>query len=105
MRRTTSALAAAPDAHGSVAAGVGKISKTTPCKAASGGRSTKQLDTSGNSGIFFYYSEIAKVPPSLRGAIATKQSIAPHIRLDGLLRFARNDERYGPPRSLRSRAQ
>jgi hypothetical protein len=27
----------------------------------------------------------------LRGAIATKQSIDPHVRCDGLLRFARND--------------
>jgi hypothetical protein len=28
----------------------------------------------------------------LRGAIATKQSIAPHTLMHGLLRFARNDE-------------
>ncbi|WP_143202047.1 hypothetical protein [Bradyrhizobium sp. NAS96.2] len=39
-----------------------KISKTTPCKAAGGGRrSTRLLDTSGNSPVFFQYSEIARV--------------------------------------------
>ncbi|QOZ25582.1 hypothetical protein XH93_19695 [Bradyrhizobium sp. CCBAU 51753] len=30
-------------------------------------------------------------PSSLRGATATKQSIYPRVRADGLLRFARND--------------
>src|SRR6266700_7931719 len=30
--------------------------------------------------------------PSLRGALATKQSIEPRKRRNGLLRFARNDE-------------
>ena len=63
MRRTTSALAAAPDAHGSVAAGVGKISKTTPCKAAGVPPALgKALDTSGNSVAHFHYSEIAQPP-------------------------------------------
>ncbi|WP_128970880.1 hypothetical protein [Bradyrhizobium tropiciagri] len=42
-----------------------KISKTTPCKAAGGGqRSTRLLDTSGNSPVFFQYSEIARVRSS-----------------------------------------
>src|SRR5882757_1336836 len=40
-----------------------KISKTTPCKVAGGcRRSTRPLDTSGNSGIFFQYSEIVDPP-------------------------------------------
>src|SRR6266700_7962434 len=38
---------------------------------------------------------------SLRGALATKQSIPPFTRLDGLLRFARNDD--GNIRSTSSR--
>jgi hypothetical protein len=37
------------------------------------------------------YGSCAAPSPSLRGAIATKQSIAPHVWRDGLLRFARND--------------
>src|SRR5882724_13606870 len=42
-----------------------KISKTTPCKVAGGcRRSTRPLDTSGNSGVFFQYSEIV-CPPRL----------------------------------------
>ncbi|MCP1967808.1 hypothetical protein AB7M56_002006 [Bradyrhizobium elkanii] len=44
-----------------------KISKTTPCKVAGGGwRSTRRLDTSGNSGAYFQYSEIYADAPERR---------------------------------------
>jgi hypothetical protein len=40
-----------------------KISKTTPCKVAGGGRHPKkQLDVSGKSVAFFDYSEIRQTP-------------------------------------------
>ncbi|RXH00980.1 hypothetical protein EAS61_08045 [Bradyrhizobium zhanjiangense] len=44
--------------------------------------------------------------PSLRGALATKQSRLPPRRVSGLLRYARNDEERErlPPTSTRTRA-
>src|SRR5215218_5040355 len=44
-----------------------------------------------SNGVFFIVSSLIALTSSLRGALATKQSILalPH---DGLLRYARNDE-------------
>jgi hypothetical protein len=41
------------------------------------------------------FDSIFKTPEaSLRGALATKQSIPSFLRRDGLLRYARNDEKH-----------
>ena len=74
MRRTTSALAAAPDAHGSVAAGVGKISKTTPCKAAGSRRHPKKrLTRRATQWYFLLFRNIA----SAHDAVAKSSSSGP----------------------------
>jgi hypothetical protein len=85
-----------------------KISKTTPCKVAGGGRhSTKQLDTSGKSAAFFDYSEIlyAAPRPATAGAsvaIAAEKS-SPRTEIAGIT--AANDRlRVAEPRACRARA-
>ncbi|MHC2336901.1 hypothetical protein ACVIW0_006190 [Bradyrhizobium sp. USDA 4454] len=56
-----------------------KILKTTPCKGADGGRrSTRPLDMSGNSGIYFQYSEITQAPPR-RANGPDRLRLRPHI--------------------------